>query len=102
MNTIQAITDEVVKSLAPDQVILFGSWAWGTPTVDSDIDLCILKDSAEPLQEQRQVRLALFGKQFPAIDLLMYSPKQFKQRLQDDDVFIKKISSQGKVLYAKK
>ena len=36
---IQAVTDDIVQEFAPLQVILFGSYAYGTPTEDSDVDL---------------------------------------------------------------
>lgn len=47
MIDIEKIKPEIIsrlKSLAPDKIILFGSYAYGTPTEDSDIDLFLLKD----------------------------------------------------------
>lgn len=46
---IKTVTDRLVKGLHPDQIILFGSYAYGTPDTDSDLDLLIVvPDSREP------------------------------------------------------
>ncbi|MEK7658033.1 MAG: nucleotidyltransferase domain-containing protein [Patescibacteria group bacterium] len=42
---IQEITNKIVKEYNPRKIILFGSYAWGKPTEDSDVDLFIIKDS---------------------------------------------------------
>ena len=41
---IQATCDDIVREFAPLQVILFGSYAYGTPTEDSDVDLLVVLD----------------------------------------------------------
>ncbi|WNZ00204.1 nucleotidyltransferase domain-containing protein [Sulfurospirillum sp. 'SP'] len=48
MVDIEKLKHEIVerlKPLDPDKIILFGSYAYGTPTEDSDIDLCIVESS---------------------------------------------------------
>lgn len=44
---IQATCDDIVREFAPLQVILFGSYAYGTPTEDSDVDLLVVMDIPE-------------------------------------------------------
>ena len=44
---IQAVVQRIVDGYAPDQIILFGSYAYGVPTADSDLDLLIIKKDAE-------------------------------------------------------
>jgi len=39
---IQAFVDQIVKRFRPSKVILFGSYAYGTPTEDSDVDLMVV------------------------------------------------------------
>ena len=41
---IQATCDDIVREFAPLQVILFGSYAYGTPKEDSDVDLLVVMD----------------------------------------------------------
>ena len=60
MQTIdQELLDEVVDRLAvefdPEQIILFGSHAWGTPSEDSDIDLLVVVPRSEE-RPRRTVR----------------------------------------------
>ena len=44
---IQATCDDIVREFAPLQVVLFGSYAYGTPTDDSDVDLLVIMDASE-------------------------------------------------------
>jgi len=51
---------EAIKPLEPERIILFGSYAYGEPTEDSDIDICvILKDYLSKIEEKRKIRKAL-------------------------------------------
>lgn len=97
----ELIRDLIVEELRPDAVIMFGSWVWGQPTADSDLDLCIITEHSNPREQRRQLRKKFFGRQFPAIDLLMYSSSQFEEKLANNDFFIKKIATEGKTIYAK-
>ena len=55
---IQAVVRRIVEGYAPDRIILFGSYAYGQPTEDSDLDLLIIKadDQAEKRQRQREIK----------------------------------------------
>lgn len=41
---IKKITTKIVKKYKPEKIILFGSFTWGKPTKDSDVDLLIIKN----------------------------------------------------------
>ena len=43
---MSVIVDRLVDVSRPLRIYLFGSYAWGTPTVDSDYDLCVIVDWA--------------------------------------------------------
>jgi predicted nucleotidyltransferase len=46
---IREVTDRIIAALAPVRVVLFGSYAWGVPGSDSDLDLyAIVPDQSEP------------------------------------------------------
>ena len=63
---IQRITDHIVKKYKPEKVILFGSYAWGKPTEDSDVDLFIVKKSRKRrIDRERELLEHLFGNDFP-------------------------------------
>ncbi len=65
------ILDEAVRRLVaefdPEQIILFGSHAWGTPTEDSDLDLMVIVSESDERSIQRDIRahLALVGLNAP-------------------------------------
>lgn len=95
---ITAITKQIVKKFQPKKIILFGSWAWGKPKADSDIDLFIVKETNNTRILARKIDAYLFPRQFP-IDIIVYKPEQVASRLQAGDFFLKDIINRGKVLY---
>lgn len=99
---IKEIVQKIVNEYQPEKIILFGSWAWGTPQQDSDVDLFIVKKSGKgPLKMMQEVYRILFGKGIPA-DIIVYTPEQTEKRLKLGDPFLKKVFMSGKTLYAKK
>lgn len=96
--TIDRIAKKIVKELHPEKVILFGSWAWGTPGPDSDVDLLIVKKrEGEFLEEHRRVRRIINGE--IAADILIYTPEEVERRSALGDFFIKGIIAKGTYLY---
>ena len=99
---IKDIIDKIVVNYNPDKIFLFGSFAWGNPTKDSDIDLLIIKKTSGSSRKLAQeIDESLFEREMP-IDILVYSPKYLEERLSLGDFFIKKIVKDGKLLYATK
>lgn len=96
----------LIKKISADynsqKIILFGSYAWGIPNKDSDIDLCVVERTVGN-RRQRQLRLRrlLFGTRVP-VDILSYTPNEIKDRLSFGDFFIKNIITKGTVLYERK
>jgi predicted nucleotidyltransferase len=96
---IEEVKDKIVKEFNPEKIILFGSWAWGNPTKDSDIDLLIVKNENKTrLEMMREVYNILYGTD-EAIDALVYTPQHLDKRKMLGDPFILKILSAGKILY---
>lgn len=98
---IQKIADKIAEEYKPEKIILFGSYAWGNPTEDSDVDLFIVKDSDKDIFERnRDVNRIIFERDFAA-DILVYTPKQVEKREKMGDPFLINILKSGQVLYAK-
>lgn len=78
---IQATCDDIVREFAPLQVILFGSYAYGTPTEDSDVDLLVVMDipKSEFLNKAIEIRQRI-SYQF-GLDLLVRSPEEIAYRV---------------------
>jgi predicted nucleotidyltransferase len=97
--SISRIKDKIVQEIKPEKIILFGSYAWGEPTEDSDVDLFVIQKSKEPRRiRQKELRRKLWGSDVP-MDLLVYTPEEIEKRLEIDDPFILHILNKGKVLY---
>ena len=100
MNKIKAVSDQLVREFQPEKVILFGSWAWGTPGPDSDVDFFIVKETNNTRTTAREIDGSIFPRPFP-LDIVVYRPKEANLRMRKGNLFIRNIFSKGKVLYAK-
>jgi predicted nucleotidyltransferase len=106
MVNIEEIKDEIVealKPLKPNKIILFGSYAYGKPNEDSDIDLFLLKDDLNmdnvkkyELEARKKIRNLIFNYDI-GFDILSASTGYIKKR---EDYFYKvDILQNGRVLY---
>ncbi len=81
-----------------EQVILFGSYARGTVTEDSDVDLLVVGPfKGRSVDKSVEIRMKL-RPGFP-IDILVRTPEKVRQRMGMGDNFIREILEEGKVLY---
>jgi uncharacterized protein len=88
----------VARTFRPDRIILFGSYAYGKPTEDSDVDILIVMPHAESgAVKASEIRLSE-EPGFPT-DLLVWSPELVERRKQLRDSFIIEIVEKGEVLY---
>jgi predicted nucleotidyltransferase len=99
MRVIRQYARAIAERFLPDKIVLFGSYAYGTPHDDSDVDLLVIKPTWSQLSQAVQIRLAL-APPFP-MDLIVRTPKNMKWRLEEGDSFLTEIVSRGKVLYEK-
>ena len=94
------VVRRVVANADPERIILFGSFAWGTPGSGSDVDLLVVTTNPQSPREQGiAIRRALQPHLVP-IDVLVRSPQQIAYRLQLGDPFIREVWERGRVLYA--
>ena len=99
---IKEITKKIVKKVDPEKIILFGSFAWGKPGPDSDIDLFVIEKSDLPKRERQiKIRRLFLDFDMPA-DVLSYTNNEIKKRLDINDYFIENIINNGKILYERK
>ena len=98
---IARIAEKISREYNPQRVILFGSYARGTPTEDSDIDLFIVKDTnASRVDRFVEVKRLIYDPQLRIpVSPLVYTPQELEERLEMGDDFVREIMSEGKVLY---
>lgn len=96
---IRAVVDRIVEAAHPDKVILFGSYAYGNPTVDSDVDFLVVMESDErPAKRAIQIERNLLDVPFP-MDILVRTPSEIVERLQVQVYFMQEAIRQGQVMY---
>ena len=100
MQQIQTLVDEIASGYKPEKIYLFGSYANGTPTADSDIDLFIVKDTNTRKIERRIEVRKSFNKYPPVgLDIIVYTPSEFK-KVENDVVNIAlEAVKTGKLMY---
>ena len=97
--------DELVKQInlatPASSIILFGSHANGTPTKDSDIDLCVITREKEKrkLQILRDIRKAIVSISSMPVDILVYQESEFAERSAEPTTFEFKIEQEGIKIY---
>jgi len=99
---LNKIVKQVTDAYRPEKIILFGSYAYGEPHADSDLDLLIIKKTSERFINRwisvRQI-VANPDRSIP-IDPIVLTPEELKERLAIGDQFIEEIVTKGDVLYA--
>jgi predicted nucleotidyltransferase len=99
MRVIHRYARAIAEEFHPDKIILFGSFANGTPHKDSDVDLLVVMPAYN--QHNQAVRILWrLAAPFP-VDLIVRTPKEMKWRLEEGESFTTAIVSQGKILYEK-
>ncbi len=96
--SINAFVKRVADEFHPRRVILFGSYAYGEPTPDSDVDLLVvMPHDGPPAVQAAEIRKRIHAG-FP-MDLVVRSPTEIQRRLTMDDFFIREILERGQALY---
>jgi len=100
---IKKIVTVIKKHYDPDKIILFGSYAYGSPTQNSDLDLLIIKDTNLPRYKRaREIRKWLWGMCYLPKDILVYTKQEIEDWKNVEQAFITQIVKNGKILYEKK
>ncbi len=103
LRQIETYAAEVARRFAPLKIVLFGSYAYGTPTEDSDVDLMVVMRKGPDGTRNRDRALAIregIPRAFP-LDLLVRDPEDIKWRLEEGDFFLQEVVSKGRVLHEK-
>jgi len=96
---IETIVEQLIRKYAPSKIILFGSAARGEYDKVNDLDFLILKQDVPSRGLDRMRELDDLIDRNMAVDMLVYRPDEFEHRIKLGDPFIKRILSEGRVLY---
>ena len=100
--TLPKAVRRIARVLRPQKIILFGSYAYGNPDSDSDVDLLVvMKTNASSSERSWAVSRLLIPRPFP-VDILVRTPHEIEHALDSSDFFIQEIVTQGQVLYERR
>ncbi len=98
--TVQAMVDRIVQKFNPQKVILFGSYARGNPTKDSDVDLLVIMDyKGQRIDLLRKIRKSLHDIH-ASKDVVVRTPEEVEKYGKYIGTILHPALKEGKVLYA--
>jgi len=94
------IVGKIKNKYEPSKMVLFGSYAYGHPNRDSDIDLLIIKETADrPIDRRLTVaRIVSDPRRLIPVEFIVLTPQEVRERLEIGDQFLKEIIDRGEVL----
>lgn len=100
--SLPQVVERLVRELRPYKIILFGSYAQGNPTPDSDVDLLIIMDTDLPAAERFLLVSRLMRPRAFPVDLVVKTPAEVQAAIQKKDAFLCEILTKGRLLYERK
>lgn len=100
--TIDEVAQRLVKAYQPVAIYLFGSYAWGKPTDESDLDLLAVVEKSDEKKHRRPDKAfdALWGICISK-DIIVYTQEEFAERVKSGTSLCHKIKNEGRILYAR-
>src|SRR5438309_8782123 len=83
LSAIKRFARRIAERFQPEKIILFGSYAYGTPHEESDVDLMVIKPARNRIDQALRIELA-FEREFSR-DIHVCTPTQLKRRLKEND-----------------
>ena len=96
---IESLVRRIVQRLRPRKVIMFGSYAKGTATARSDLDIFVMKDTDLPMGSRGQALGALLAAQLIPVDVHIYTLEEVEEYAKEPFSFVSSILSTGRVVY---
>ena len=98
MIRIEDFGQQIGREFGAQQIILFGSYAQGLATADSDVDLLVIGPfTGRSVDKSVEIRMKL-RPTFP-VDILVRTPDKVQERIKMGDNFMQDILKNGKVIY---
>ncbi len=99
MSAIRRFAKQVAERFQPEKIILFGSYAYGKPHRDSDVDILVVM----PCHDEINLSIRIWDAIDPpfSLDLIVRTPQRLRWRIQEGDWFMREVMGRGKVLYEK-
>jgi predicted nucleotidyltransferase len=96
--SIQDLRDRITAECQPERIILFGSYAYGIPGADSDVDILVIVGQGDSGPKKAAEILSRINPHIP-VDLVVRTGDEVKSRLLANDFFLAEILNNGRSLY---
>jgi predicted nucleotidyltransferase len=96
-SVIRRFARDVTERFRPQKIVLFGSYAYGTPHADSDVDILVVRPTRNELDQAFKIHSTLLPP-FP-LDIIVRTPADLNARLREGDSFLREITTKGRTLY---
>jgi predicted nucleotidyltransferase len=99
MAAIRRFARQIAERFQPDKIILFGSYAYGTPHNESDVDVLVIMPARDVVAQA--IRISGAFERLFSHSILVRTPRQIERGLRADDCdwFLREVMDRGKVLY---
>ncbi len=98
-SAIRGVVKQIVEQFDPDRIYLFGSYAYGEPNSESDIDLLVVMPTRNEIDQAVRVGFAIP----PAVplDVQVRTPANLEKRIRSGDGFLREVVQRGLILHEK-
>jgi len=99
IQNIRGLVRRIADKFQPEKVVLFGSYAYGNPGPESDVDLLVVMNTSLSSRQQRlRISQAISPRPFP-LDIVVRTPEELETRLKLGDPFLHEVMTRGRVVY---
>lgn len=89
----------IVRRTDPEEVIVFGSYAKGTATDRSDLDLLVVRETMLPLARRTEDVLPLLQSRLIPVDVHVYTPEEVREFGREEYSFLNTVLRTGRTVY---
>ena len=98
---INQLVERIVARIQPQKVIIFGSYAKGTATIKSDLDIFVIKETDLPMANRADDLKPMLSNSLIPVDVHIHTPEEVEEYGQEPYSFINSILKSGKTVFEK-
>ena len=99
-NRIKEIADQIIEKIHPEKIYIFGSYAKGTASPQSDLDLLIIADMPGPKNKRNLAVRRIFPHRDFSLDVFVYNQDEFNEEKSIANTLGNIVAREGKLIYA--
>ncbi len=98
---IDTLVRRIVEHIQPQKVIVFGSYAKGTATIKSDLDIFVIKETELPMAHRADDLKSMLAHALIPVDVYVYRPEEVKEYGEEPISFVNNVLKAGKIVFEK-